>query len=110
MILPDRVKRRPLSPTPPTTTTAAAASNSSLRARRPPPTAVAATATTTRPARRSEPATTLVVLGSGGHTKEMLTMLRGLDRTRYRPAVFVRAEVGSLARWDLIAVVDMTVF
>lgn len=34
-----------------------------------------------------------MVLGSGGHTKEMLTMLRGLDASRYRPAVFVRADV-----------------
>ncbi len=40
---------------------------------------------------RTAPASLLVVLGSGGHTKEMLTMLQGLDATRYRPAVFVRA-------------------
>lgn len=44
---------------------------------------------TNRP--RTTAASLFVVLGSGGHTKEMLTMLRGLDASRYRPAVFVRA-------------------
>ena len=40
---------------------------------------------------RTTPASLLVVLGSGGHTKEMLTMLRGLDPQHYHPIVFVRA-------------------
>jgi beta-1,4-N-acetylglucosaminyltransferase len=34
---------------------------------------------------------TLVVLGSGGHTAEMLTLLDRLDRKRYAPLVFVSA-------------------
>lgn len=41
---------------------------------------------------RTTPAALLVVLGSGGHTKEMLTMLQVLEPLRYRPLVFVRAE------------------
>ena len=40
---------------------------------------------------RTTPASLLVVLGSGGHTKEMLTMLHGLDPQHYHPIVFVRA-------------------
>ncbi|GAB5033383.1 udp-n-acetylglucosamine transferase subunit alg14 homolog [Nannochloropsis oceanica] len=40
---------------------------------------------------RKMPVSLLVVLGSGGHSKEMLTMLRGLDPQRYHPIVFVRA-------------------
>lgn len=40
---------------------------------------------------RTTPASLLVVLGSGGHTKEMLNMLRGLDPQHYHPIVFVRA-------------------
>eukprot|EP00624_Nannochloropsis_granulata_P007723 evm.model.NODE_9157_length_4481_cov_24.961393.3 len=40
---------------------------------------------------RTTPASLLVVLGSGGHSKEMLTMLRGLDPKHYHPIVFVRA-------------------
>jgi beta-1,4-N-acetylglucosaminyltransferase len=40
---------------------------------------------------RTTPASLLVVLGSGGHTKEMLTMLRGLNPQHYHPIVFVRA-------------------
>jgi hypothetical protein len=34
-----------------------------------------------------------VVLGSGGHTKEMITLTQELDRSRYAPAYFVRASV-----------------
>lgn len=87
VILPDRIKNRP--PTrPPTDTTTP--TSLLLRRRRQP-------STTTATLRlRTAPAKTLVVLGSGGHTKEMLTMLRGLDPERYRPAVFVRADVRRL--------------
>lgn len=74
IILPDRIKNGRLKPSTPAPTT---------------------TANPTTPGRRTTPAKTLVVLGSGGHTYEMLTMLRGLDASRYRPAVFVRADVRS---------------
>lgn len=42
---------------------------------------------------RQTAASLLVVLGSGGHTKEMLTMLQGLDTTKYNPVYLVRAAV-----------------
>jgi beta-1,4-N-acetylglucosaminyltransferase len=38
---------------------------------------------------RSTPARALVVLGSGGHTGEMLALLRALPPTRYDPVIFV---------------------
>lgn len=43
------------------------------------------------PNRRTAPARTLIVLGSGGHTAEMLRLTRRLDRTRYTPRVYVVA-------------------
>jgi beta-1,4-N-acetylglucosaminyltransferase len=39
----------------------------------------------------STPLRTLVILGSGGHTAEMMSIMDGLDRTVYTPLVFVRA-------------------
>mmetsp|Transcript_38334 Transcript_38334/g.120205 ORF Transcript_38334/g.120205 Transcript_38334/m.120205 type:complete len:211 (-) Transcript_38334:123-755(-) len=42
--------------------------------------------------RRDDPASVLAVLGSGGHTMEMLAILRGLDAARYGPLHFVVAE------------------
>eukprot|EP00208_Stichococcus_sp_RCC1054_P002708 CAMPEP_0206134952 /NCGR_PEP_ID=MMETSP1473-20131121/331_1 /ASSEMBLY_ACC=CAM_ASM_001109 /TAXON_ID=1461547 /ORGANISM="Stichococcus sp, Strain RCC1054" /LENGTH=212 /DNA_ID=CAMNT_0053526609 /DNA_START=392 /DNA_END=1030 /DNA_ORIENTATION=+ len=46
---------------------------------------------TLRALQRGERATTMVVLGSGGHTAEMLTLLRGLDPTKYASLTFVVA-------------------
>lgn len=40
---------------------------------------------------RKEPCRTLVVLGSGGHTSEMLHMIRQLDASNYHPMIFVVA-------------------
>jgi beta-1,4-N-acetylglucosaminyltransferase len=40
---------------------------------------------------RRRPARTLVVLGSGGHTAEMLSLCRAMDASRYVPATFVVA-------------------
>ncbi|KAK9821074.1 hypothetical protein WJX74_009066 [Apatococcus lobatus] len=34
---------------------------------------------------------TLIVLGSGGHTAEMLTLVKGLDHQRYKPRCYVAA-------------------
>ena len=46
-----------------------------------------------RAAPLGQTARTLVVLGSGGHTSEMLALLRHLDTTaRYKPLTFVLAE------------------
>ena len=44
------------------------------------------------PQSASAPCRTMVVLGSGGHTAEMLTLIAGLDRARYAPLVFVAAQ------------------
>lgn len=45
-----------------------------------------------RTRRRTQPCKTLVVLGSGGHTSEMLHMVRQLDPKRYQPMEFVVAD------------------
>lgn len=43
----------------------------------------------------SRPLNVMVVLGSGGHTAEMLTCLAALDRQRYRRLVYVAADSDS---------------
>lgn len=45
-----------------------------------------------REVRRSTPCRTLVVLGSGGHTAEMLGLLGGMKLDNYQPRVYVAAE------------------
>ena len=47
---------------------------------------------TRRGPRRSAPCRTLVVLGSGGHTAEMLALLAGMKLNNYQPRVYVAAE------------------
>jgi hypothetical protein len=48
----------------------------------------------------SRPVRTMVVLGSGGHTTEMLAVLEAVPRAHYAPLLFVRAatDAGSEAR------------
>ena len=46
---------------------------------------------------RSRPARTLVVLGSGGHTTEILSLCRAMDVSRYVPATFVVADSDHLS-------------
>lgn len=41
--------------------------------------------------RKALPSKTLIVLGSGGHTTEMLALVRELNRERYSPRVYVIA-------------------
>jgi beta-1,4-N-acetylglucosaminyltransferase len=41
---------------------------------------------------RSSPCRTLVVLGSGGHTAEMLGLLAGMSLDNYQPRVYVAAQ------------------
>lgn len=41
--------------------------------------------------RRTTPISTLVVLGSGGHTTEMLHLLKNLNAQQYQPLVFIVA-------------------
>ncbi|RUP51027.1 hypothetical protein BC936DRAFT_136597 [Jimgerdemannia flammicorona] len=48
--------------------------------------------------KRTTPCKIFVVLGSGGHTAEMLQLLSGLDlRTKYHPRVYVMAETDTLS-------------
>ncbi|KAI8616117.1 oligosaccharide biosynthesis protein Alg14-like protein [Chytriomyces sp. MP71] len=44
-----------------------------------------------------QPKTLLVVLGSGGHTSEMLTLLATLDRSKFAPRVYCAADSDSLS-------------
>lgn len=40
---------------------------------------------------RNMPAKTMVVIGSGGHTTEMMVILRQLDKTKYWPRTYISA-------------------
>lgn len=44
---------------------------------------------------RVKPARTLVVLGSGGHTSEMLGIIQQLNRDRYKPLTYIVASTDS---------------
>lgn len=54
-------------------------------------TATTTTTTTTNKNNNSKPYRTLVVLGSGGHTSEMIQLIRHLSSERYHPLLFVKA-------------------
>ena len=41
---------------------------------------------------KSESVSTLIVLGSGGHTSEMLRLISALDKTKYSPQTYMLAE------------------
>lgn len=41
--------------------------------------------------RRTAPTRTMVILGSGGHTSEILALTKELDKTRYTPRIYVLA-------------------
>ena len=45
-----------------------------------------------------QPARTLVVLGSGGHTTEILSLCRAMEVSRYIPATFVVADTDHLSQ------------
>lgn len=51
----------------------------------------------TTAAKRTRPVSTLIVLGSGGHTAEMLHIVGALDAQRYRPRVYVCAATDRLS-------------
>lgn len=52
---------------------------------------------------RTLPARTMIVLGSGGHTAEMLQLAGSLDRTRYTPRIYVVAETDKMSLTKVIA-------
>ena len=47
--------------------------------------------------KRSSPSSTMIVLGSGGHTSEMFTLLSGMDLNRYTPRTYVVANSDTLS-------------
>ncbi len=47
--------------------------------------------------KKSGPSSTMIVLGSGGHTSEMFTLLSGLDLNRYTPRTYVAANNDTLS-------------
>ncbi|XP_057449758.1 uncharacterized protein LOC130741015 isoform X2 [Lotus japonicus] len=47
--------------------------------------------------RASKPVTTLIVLGSGGHTAEMLNLLKALQRERFSPRFYVAAATDNMS-------------
>lgn len=48
-------------------------------------------------AERSQPAKTLIILGSGGHTTEMLQIVRHLSFQRYSPRIYIHAETDKIS-------------
>ncbi|XP_055370954.1 UDP-N-acetylglucosamine transferase subunit ALG14 homolog [Condylostylus longicornis] len=47
---------------------------------------------------RNKPARTLIVLGSGGHTAEMVEIVKNLDKTKYTPRVYVVANTDKTSK------------
>lgn len=50
-----------------------------------------------RELRRSKPAKTLIILGSGGHTAEILRIVKKLDRSKYSPRTYVQAHTDKIS-------------
>lgn len=50
------------------------------------------------PAKRNAPCRTMIVMGSGGHTSEMMLIVGGLDLKRYTPRVYVSASDDKMSR------------
>ncbi|XP_058798773.1 UDP-N-acetylglucosamine transferase subunit ALG14 homolog isoform X2 [Phymastichus coffea] len=50
---------------------------------------------------RKIPATTLIVLGSGGHTTEILRILRHLNKQNYTPRIYVKAETDTISPYKV---------
>uniref|UniRef100_A0A803QEU4 UDP-N-acetylglucosamine transferase subunit ALG14 n=1 Tax=Cannabis sativa TaxID=3483 RepID=A0A803QEU4_CANSA len=47
--------------------------------------------------KRSEPVSTLIVLGSGGHTAEMLNLLAVLQKERFYPRYYIAAATDNMS-------------
>eukprot|EP00882_Tetradesmus_deserticola_P007634 GHRQ01008039.1.p1 GENE.GHRQ01008039.1~~GHRQ01008039.1.p1 ORF type:complete len:217 (+),score=68.08 GHRQ01008039.1:334-984(+) len=50
-----------------------------------------------QPLRPAGPVKTMIVLGSGGHTAEMLMLVEGMDKKFYTPRVYVAAETDKMS-------------
>jgi beta-1,4-N-acetylglucosaminyltransferase len=58
-----------------------------------------------RPCRKSFPIKTLVVLGSGGHTTEMLTLIKDLEEQVYAPLIYMVATTDDTSERRVAAIV-----
>lgn len=53
--------------------------------------------------RRTGPTRTMVILGSGGHTTEMLALTKELDKKRYTPRIYVLAATDTTSEPKVLA-------
>jgi beta-1,4-N-acetylglucosaminyltransferase len=59
--------------------------------------------------KRIKPVKTVIVLGSGGHTTEMLDMIKNLSPSNYSPLIFVVASTDDTSERRLVAVMGETI-
>lgn len=55
-----------------------------------------------RRTKRTKPARTLVVLGSGGHTTEMMTILKHLSKVNYSPRNYVMSDIDTTSETKVL--------
>lgn len=59
-------------------------------------------------ARRKKPARTLIVLGSGGHTAEMMTIVKQLNKRNYSPRYYILASSDSNSEAKVLSLEEPT--
>mmetsp|Transcript_17836 Transcript_17836/g.48506 ORF Transcript_17836/g.48506 Transcript_17836/m.48506 type:complete len:253 (-) Transcript_17836:1460-2218(-) len=59
-----------------------------------------------RAIKQTPPLKTLVVLGSGGHTTEMLSMVKGMNSKLYQPIVFIKAATDTTSAMRIDKFID----
>lgn len=58
--------------------------------------------------RRKKPACTLIVLGSGGHTAEMMTIVKQLNKKNYSPRYYILASTDSTSESKVLNIEEPT--
>lgn len=58
--------------------------------------------------RRKKPARTLIVLGSGGHTAEMMTIVKQLNKRNYSPRHYILASTDSTSETKVLSIEEPT--
>lgn len=58
--------------------------------------------------RRKKPARTLIVLGSGGHTAEMMSIVKQLNKKNYSPRYYILASTDSTSESKVLSVEEPT--
>lgn len=58
--------------------------------------------------RRKKPARTLIVLGSGGHTAEMMTIIKQLNKRNYSPRHYILASTDSTSETKVLSIEEPT--